>query len=790
MGKFTNLTVDYKSLMKLSVSDRASMTKSSTGQQLLSSMTPEQLASMFPDYYKEKLPDVGNILKSLANPKAAQGGETGDLHYRRKNSRAREEVKPGWLRKLEDQTGVTISEPGAKAQLDSEKKEVVDLLKKGKVSIDDPRAGFLKDLSPEDLKSAGIQRETDKDGKVSFAALPTASSTMSDEDVIKKHSESTFEGSFKNKASKLTSDLMRDLGLTREQAAGLVGNLAHESAGLNTNMEEQGFNRHGTKGFGLAQWTDTAPGRGRRTDLVNFAKQNGLDPNSYEAQYKFMVQEFKTTEAPALAALKSARTVEEATQAALKYERPDIAKANVGSRQNYALKAYKETEGITGEEYLPKNATPAQIAEYRKKMDEKEYIAREQKLAAATLPALPDGLDSKVVEYYNGLSSGQKQKFQKMLSRAGEGEQDPTASGVAKVNEIYKLQPSLVNEEILNGRGKIQFMDNSVGQRSAQMTEDTQDKLNRFSKFAPPGTVVNSTFRDRNHPNERDKDKPGMHTQGRAIDVGTNGKSPEELAAIIQSLKKSGFNHVLLEGNPPHIHAENREGQNEFTISNLGNGHPNISLEQAREAAKQAKFNEALPEEPKKEAEDKKSIPPPESPDLKQAKAEPVKNSTDVEKKPDPVEVLAEGGAKQVNVGEIKALPIGGTKGDNSVVVDENSNPLFTMNTNKESAQYNPHTGKVSVEPVTKTDPAKLETQPVDVLDRSQRDEPEPKPQTTAQAQQMPLPRLPSASSHDTALTMTQSIFKDPSFERAVARTRFQNSGDDALGGHFDQGSF
>jgi hypothetical protein len=33
---------------------------------------------------------------------------------------------------------------------------------------------------------------------------------------------------------------------------------------------------------------------------------------------------------------------------------------------------------------------------------------------------------------------------------------------------------------------------------------------------------------------------------------------------------------------------------------------------------------------------------------------------------------------------------------------------------------------------------------------------------------------------------MTDNMFKSPSFERAIARTRFHNSGDAALGGHFD----
>ena len=48
-----SLTIDYKTLMNnTSISERVGLTKSSAGQQLLSSLSPTDLASAFPDYYK------------------------------------------------------------------------------------------------------------------------------------------------------------------------------------------------------------------------------------------------------------------------------------------------------------------------------------------------------------------------------------------------------------------------------------------------------------------------------------------------------------------------------------------------------------------------------------------------------------------------------------------------------------------------------------------------------------------------------------------------------------------
>jgi hypothetical protein len=46
---------------------------------------------------------------------------------------------------------------------------------------------------------------------------------------------------------------------------------------------------------------------------------------------------------------------------------------------------------------------------------------------------------------------------------------------------------------------------------------------------------------------------------------------------------------------------------------------------------------------------------------------------------------------------------------------------------------------------------------------------------------------LPSSEprSGDVSINITDELFKDPSFKRAVAKTRFVDTGDAALGGHF-----
>jgi hypothetical protein len=116
-------------------------------------------------------------------------------------------------------------------------------------------------------------------------------------------------------AARLVSDLMRELDLTREQALGLVGNLAHESAGFK-DLSENGVKGKG--GYGYAQWTGP-----RRKEFESYAKAQGLKPSSYEANLGFMVKELRGKESGALRRIRQAETADQAASVAMKsYFRP------------------------------------------------------------------------------------------------------------------------------------------------------------------------------------------------------------------------------------------------------------------------------------------------------------------------------------------------------------------------------------------------------------------------------------------------------------------------------------
>jgi hypothetical protein len=105
-------------------------------------------------------------------------------------------------------------------------------------------------------------------------------------------------------------------GYSKEQAAGIVGNLLAESK-LNTGARNPGDGTDDTDSIGIGQWNS-----GRAKALKAFAAQNHADWRDFNVQLAFVDHELRTSESGAGNALKSARTVEEATAAMAGYERP------------------------------------------------------------------------------------------------------------------------------------------------------------------------------------------------------------------------------------------------------------------------------------------------------------------------------------------------------------------------------------------------------------------------------------------------------------------------------------
>ncbi len=124
----------------------------------------------------------------------------------------------------------------------------------------------------------------------------------------------------------------RSHGFTDEQSAGWIGNLTQES-GLNP-----GIIQPNGEGHGLAQW-----GHGRFDALVAFAKAHGSgDWRDLGTQLNFILYELAGSESAAGAAIKAARTVQQAVDAiGLRYERFGVA----GNRSAPAEEAFRRFGG-------------------------------------------------------------------------------------------------------------------------------------------------------------------------------------------------------------------------------------------------------------------------------------------------------------------------------------------------------------------------------------------------------------------------------------------------------------
>ncbi|HTM79039.1 MAG TPA: phage tail tip lysozyme, partial [Devosia sp.] len=96
---------------------------------------------------------------------------------------------------------------------------------------------------------------------------------------------------FRAKAPGTMAQLLRDFPITPTDAAAILGNLGHESAGL-TILQEIKPTVPGSKGgYGWAQWTGQ-----RRRAYEAYCKRTGKDPASDDANYAYLFLELKGIE--------------------------------------------------------------------------------------------------------------------------------------------------------------------------------------------------------------------------------------------------------------------------------------------------------------------------------------------------------------------------------------------------------------------------------------------------------------------------------------------------------------
>ena len=126
---------------------------------------------------------------------------------------------------------------------------------------------------------------------------------------------------------KLIDSLQRDFGLTTTQAAGIVGNLAHESGNF-TMLQEIGGGC-----YGYSQWC----GVRKKAFRVYAAKVGGQQ--TFEANYGFLKHELQTEYAGMLRRIRATTSVDAAAKIFMKeFLRPAPATANLARRVSFGKK--------------------------------------------------------------------------------------------------------------------------------------------------------------------------------------------------------------------------------------------------------------------------------------------------------------------------------------------------------------------------------------------------------------------------------------------------------------------
>jgi hypothetical protein len=443
---FKNLSVDYKALLKnTSISDRVSLTQTSAGQQLLSALTPTELANIFPDYYKRSNPDVSGFIEATARrygrgkPQtpgaeyvegAKPGKKTGETELGRRRVAGRtsteNETDPE-VASLLSRAGIKAN-PAAKARLTNEQKEIIEQLKTGNIDTNDPRVSFLKQIDSSILKNSGIDIVDAAGGKKEFKYIAPEAAGLTREQIAAKGGGGVAAGTEgltgRENLAKQTYDAFREAGLSDKQARAVVSEVNRENS-LNpklmfgTHAEPATNAAHGRTNYGIFSWGDPS----RAKAFVNYMKENGVmdasgrvivDNSTYlRQQAKFAVAEMRQTKSGQRFLENRDISYEDGVNELGKHIGWDMAGRHHGAAASYErLRQGRLLIDQINQKFpdlLPPNATPEQIEQARQKLIAIEQKNRENTLASGLYNKPPEGMPPQIVDNWKKISPGDRQ---------------------------------------------------------------------------------------------------------------------------------------------------------------------------------------------------------------------------------------------------------------------------------------------------------------------------------------------------------------------------------------------
>ena len=354
-SRFQNLSVDYDKLINLNVSRRFELLDSVEGRGILSKFTPTELANAFPyapgtdSRYSQKLQSL-----TTGGWQNRQTDDKGSVSVGTKKDLGAGSSNPGLQKKL--------------ASLTEEQKSAYNELKNGTISSDDPRVAFLKDISVDELKRAGIEKTTDAAGKSSYK-MTQIDVTQNDVDVARKNLITGKDN--KEVIQRAFASELRKKGVPEENipyAVAMLSGQVQAESGFNPKLKHDYDRSLGDyTGYGIYGARDPKPGQGRKTDMFKWLEANGYDINSAEGQARYMVTEAFNGRYP-----QSANALRNATRESIadgsrtltyEFENPAEKVQNTIARTSTAQREIENSYVATRSYNLATEATDDQIRE-------------------------------------------------------------------------------------------------------------------------------------------------------------------------------------------------------------------------------------------------------------------------------------------------------------------------------------------------------------------------------------------------------------------------------------------
>lgn len=274
--------ITFNRLKALSMRKRMDVVRSpDIGPGLFTALTPSDLASLFPDYYKRILPDVSGFRRAVSAQSAKESAiAAGKLEERLSAVESKTaSIMTPWAQRQK--------QASAPAQLSPEQAAAFQKIQQGAIGLNSPDAKFFSSLSTSQLASIGIYKTKDNTGAEVYRY--NAPEVSREEAVGRLMTGGDGRFNWATRAATTTdinqraSQIMRwakEFGANDAAAAALVGNVRQESG-----FKANSLNTNGENSFGLFQLNGD-----RQTGLRRWAAANGRDPSDPRSQVEYVLK--------------------------------------------------------------------------------------------------------------------------------------------------------------------------------------------------------------------------------------------------------------------------------------------------------------------------------------------------------------------------------------------------------------------------------------------------------------------------------------------------------------------